>query len=94
MLHFDSHMGSLKVGKDADVVVWSDNPLSIYARVEQTFIDGIRFYDSLLDAQKRDEIRKERARLIQKMLDDKSAGASTQQPAPKGKSEVQIGDEQ
>ena len=100
MLHFDSHMGSLKVGKDADVVVWSDNPLSVYARVEQTFIDGIRFYDSLLDAQKRDEIRKERARLIQKMLDDKSAGAPRRRNnrLPKGpaKSEdwVQIGDEQ
>jgi len=40
----------------------------------QTFIDGIRSYDSQLDAQKRDEIRKERARLLQKMLDDKGAG--------------------
>jgi len=93
MLHLDSHMGSIKAGKDADVLVWSDNPLSIYARVEQTFIDGIRFYDVQQDAQKRDDIRKERARLIQKMLDDKSAGAATQAPSPKGKLEIQIGDE-
>ena len=93
MLHLDSHMGSIKTGKDADVVVWSDNPLSIYARVEQTFIDGIRFYDSQLDAQKRDDIRKERARLIQKMLDDKTAGAATQQPVPKGKKDLTSGDE-
>jgi len=93
MLHLDSHMGSIKAGKDADVLVWSDNPLSIYARVEQTFIDGIRFYDVQQDAQKRDDIRKERARLIQKMLDDKSAGEATQAPSPKGKLEIQIGDE-
>ena len=93
MLHLDGHTGSIKAGKDADVVVWSDNPLSIYARVEQTFIDGIRFYDSQLDAQKRDDIRRERARIIQKMLDDKTAGAPTQQPAPKGKNDMTIGDE-
>ena len=93
MLHLDGHMGSIKTGKDADVVVWSDNPLSVYARVEQTFVDGIRFYDSQLDAQKRDDIRKERARLVQKMLDDKTAGAATQAPAPKGKNDIRIGDE-
>lgn len=93
MLHLDSHMGSIKTGKDADIVIWSDNPLSIYARVEQTFVDGMRLYDSERDAQKRDEIRKERARLIQKMLDDKSAGASIQQPTPKGKNGMTIGDE-
>jgi adenine deaminase len=87
MLHLDSHMGSLKAGKDADIVVWSDNPLSIYARVEKTFVDGVRFYDSERDAQKRDEIRKERARLIQKMLDEKKSGAPTQEPAPKGGNE-------
>ncbi len=93
MLHLDSHMGSIKTGKDADIVVWSDNPLSVYARVEQTFVDGMRLYDIGRDAQKRDEIRKERARLIQKMLDEKSAGAATQQPTPKGKKDLTIGDE-
>ena len=87
MLHLDSHMGSLKAGKDADVVVWSDNPLSIYARVEKTYIDGIPFYDTERDAQKRIEIRNERARLVQKMLDEKKAGGATQAATPKpGKS--------
>jgi imidazolonepropionase-like amidohydrolase len=93
MLHLDSHMGSLKVGKDADVVVWTDNPLSIYARVEQTFVDGMRLYDVNRDQQKRDEIRTERARLVQKMLDDKKAGGPVQQPGPKGKEGLLIGDE-
>ncbi|MDB5282462.1 MAG: amidohydrolase [Bacteroidota bacterium] len=93
MLHLDSHMGSIKAGKDADIVVWSDNPLSIYARVEKTFIDGIPFYDVDRDAQKREEIRKERARLVQKMLDDKKGGAPTQDPTPKGNMEIKCGDE-
>ncbi|HQR02365.1 MAG TPA: amidohydrolase family protein, partial [Ferruginibacter sp.] len=41
MLHVDSKVGSLKVGKDADIVIWSDNPLSIYAKAEKTIVDGI-----------------------------------------------------
>jgi imidazolonepropionase-like amidohydrolase len=83
MLHLENRTGSIKAGKDADIVVWSDNPLSIYAKAEKTFVDGILFYDIEKDAQKREEIRKERARLIQKMLDDKKAGGATQEPGKK-----------
>jgi imidazolonepropionase-like amidohydrolase len=83
MLHLDSHMGSIKTGKDADIVIWTDNPLSIYAVVEKTYVDGICFYDKDKDAQKRDYIRHERARLVQKMLDEKKAGAPTQDPVKK-----------
>ena len=82
MLHLDSRMGSIKVGKDADIVIWSDNPLSIYAIVEKTYVDGICFYDKDKDAAKRQSIKRERARLTQKMLDEKKAGAPTQE-APK-----------
>ncbi|HWB63327.1 MAG TPA: amidohydrolase family protein [Chitinophagales bacterium] len=94
MLHLDAHMGSIKAGKDADIVVWNTDPLSIYARVEETFVDGIRFYDSARDAQKRDAIQKERARLIQKLLEAKKGGAPTQEPKPKGSFEYNVGDEQ
>ncbi|MFN8308767.1 MAG: amidohydrolase family protein [Chitinophagales bacterium] len=83
MLHLDAHMGSLKAGKDADVVVWSDHPLSIYARVEQTYVDGICYYDSKADEAKRKLLNSERARLIQKMLDEKKGGAPTQEPVKK-----------
>jgi imidazolonepropionase-like amidohydrolase len=41
MLHVNDRVGSLKVGKDADVVVWSDNPLSIYAKSLYTIVDGL-----------------------------------------------------
>ena len=37
--------GSLKVGKNADVVIWSKNPFSVYALVERVFIDGATAYD-------------------------------------------------
>jgi imidazolonepropionase-like amidohydrolase len=93
MLHLDSHMGSIKVGKDADIVIWSDNPLSIYARVENTFVDGICFYDAQKDAQKREYIRTERARLTQKILDDKKGGAPTQDAVKKNNKAYSCGND-
>jgi imidazolonepropionase-like amidohydrolase len=83
MLHVDDKVGSVKAGKDADVVLWSDNPLSIYARPLQTYVDGIKYFDVETDKQLRDETRKERARLIQKMIDAKNKGEATQKPALK-----------
>jgi len=81
MMHIDQRVGSLKAGKDADVVLWSANPLSIYARVEKTFIDGIPYWDMDKDAQIRAQQQTEKARIIQKMVESKSKGARTQRPS-------------
>ena len=43
--------GSLVVGKNADVVIWSKNPFSVYALVEKVFIDGATAYDKESDFQ-------------------------------------------
>jgi len=83
LLHVDDRMGSIKTGKDADVVLWSDNPLSIYAKAEKTFVDGILYYDIERDQTLRQELQKERARLIQKMISEKQGGAKTQKPEMK-----------
>lgn len=83
LLHIDNRVGSIKVGKDADLVLWSDNPLSIYAKAEKTIIDGLIYYDLDEDVKQRAEIQKERARIIQKMLGEKKAGETTQKPANK-----------
>ena len=80
MLHIDNKVGSLKAGKDADVVVWSDHPLSIYARAEKTFVDGIAYWDIEKDARLRTAQKLERTRLIQKMKESKGKGAKTQKP--------------
>ncbi len=40
LLHIDDEVGSIKVGKSADLVLWSDHPMSIYSVVEKTMIDG------------------------------------------------------
>lgn len=80
MLHIDNRVGSLKAGKDADVVVWSDNPLSIYAKAEKTFVDGIPYWDIDKDAVVRVAMNVEKARIIQKMVESKSKGGKTQRP--------------
>jgi imidazolonepropionase-like amidohydrolase len=74
MLHVDSRVGSIKVGKDADLVLWSDNPLSIYARAEKTVVDGIVYFDRQKDAEIRKQQTAERNRLIQKMNGEKRSG--------------------
>jgi imidazolonepropionase-like amidohydrolase len=83
LLHLDDRMGSIKKGKDADVVIWSDNPLSIYAKVEKTIIDGTIYFDIEKDKELRENIAEERARLVAKMRGDKAAGKPTQKPNPK-----------
>ena len=83
VLHVDDRVGSIKVGKDADLVLWSDHPLSIYAKAEKTFVDGIKFFDREEDKEKRKEIIKERNRIIQKMLAKKQAGGKTRPVAGK-----------
>jgi hypothetical protein len=77
MLHVADRVGSIKVGKDADVVLWTDNPLSVYAKAEKTIVDGIVFFDLEKDAQMRKQILSERNRLIQKMISAKKDGAKT-----------------
>src|SRR5881275_2747569 len=56
MLHVDNRVGSIKTGKDADVVLWSDNPLSIYAKSLYTIVDGTVYFDREKDAQMRQEV--------------------------------------
>lgn len=83
MLHLDQRMGSLKVGKDADVVLWNDHPLSIYAKPEFTFVDGREYFSLRHDQQLRQQIQQERQRLVQAMLAVRKTGVATQPPTTK-----------
>jgi imidazolonepropionase-like amidohydrolase len=80
LLHIDDKVGSIKVGKDADVVLWSHHPMSIYAKVEKTIIEGKIFFDREEDIRKRGLIKKEKSNLIDMMLKEKIRGAKTQVP--------------
>ena len=82
MLHVADRTGSIKVGKDADLVLWSDNPLSIYAKSLLTIVDGTIYFDRDRDQQLRQDILKERTRLLQKMIGAKRGGERTIPAAP------------
>jgi N-acetylglucosamine-6-phosphate deacetylase len=67
-LRIDQYVGSLAVGKHADLVVWSGRPLSTLSRCEQTWIDGKRYFDLETDKALRRRDAELRSRLIQKAL--------------------------
>ena len=72
MLHLDTTTGSIEVGKDADLVLWTDNPLSVYSQVDKTFIEGQLYFDRNKEAELAERIKAERSRLISAMILDKS----------------------
>lgn len=78
MLHLDDKMGSIKVGKDACIVLWNDHPLSVYATVNKTIIDGAVFFDSEWDKLLTQKNIKEKAAIINKMIAEKKNGKKTQ----------------
>lgn len=81
LLHIDDKVGSIAVGKEADVVLWSDHPLSIYAYSEKTLIQGQTFFDFEKDKELQERNQKERMRLIKAMLNvTKKEGGETQIP--------------
>jgi imidazolonepropionase-like amidohydrolase len=102
-LRIDDRVGSLEVGKDADFVIWGDHPLSSYARAEQTWIDGRKYFDLESDEKMRTAAIAERERLIakalpkrmknlatqkaKKALDENADAVSSSAPEPKPKSE-------
>lgn len=77
MLHVADRVGSLKPGKDADVVVWSDHPLSIYAKSLYTIVDGAIYFDRVKDEQLQQKVDAERLRLVRKLNGEKRSGAPT-----------------
>ena len=68
LLHLDDRMGSLKIGKDADIVIWDGNPLSIYTKVEQTYVDGRLLYDKIKNKTLMNRDLNEKMRIINKMI--------------------------
>jgi len=78
LLHLDDRVGSVKVGKDADVVLWSGNPLSVYSKAEKTIIEGATYFDIKRDAMMRSQIQEEKSELINMMMQEKNKGLKTQ----------------
>ncbi|MBP9080591.1 MAG: amidohydrolase family protein [Flavobacteriales bacterium] len=75
-LHLDHRMGSVEAGKDADLVLWNNNPLGIGAAAQMTFVDGVRYYDRRREMDRAPQVEAERSRLTATMLAAKRAGAA------------------
>jgi imidazolonepropionase-like amidohydrolase len=82
MLHVADRVGSIAPGKDADLVIWSDHPLSIYAKSEKTIVDGAIVFDRAQDAKLQEALQVEKHRLVQKMIASKKGGAATRPSTP------------
>ena len=65
-LHIDQFTGSLEPGKDADFVLWSKSPLDSGTQCLQTWIDGKKYFDRALEAERTARLKKERDDLIAK----------------------------
>jgi imidazolonepropionase-like amidohydrolase len=65
-LRLDARIGSIEVGKDADLAIWTGHPLSVYSRVETTFIEGEIYFDRQRDLAQREAMRKEKEERLKK----------------------------
>jgi N-acetylglucosamine-6-phosphate deacetylase len=70
-LRIDNRVGAIKEGFDADIVVWTGDPMSTFSKAERTFVDGRELFSLEQDAKHRATIMAERQRLIAKLLDYK-----------------------
>lgn len=62
-LGIDKRTGSVEVGKDGDLVIWSEHPFSPYSHPEITMIEGEVYFDRAADIAKRSDLAKEREAL-------------------------------
>jgi imidazolonepropionase-like amidohydrolase len=88
-LGIDKRTGSIEQGKDADLVIWTAHPFSVYSRAETTIIEGDVYFDRNRDAQMRDTMAKEREALEQMEMNrpPSTGGAPPRIPAERRQEE-------
>jgi len=65
-LGIDKRVGSIDAGKDADLVIYNHDPVSVYAVVQKTIIDGTVYFDRARDIAGRAALEQERKELFEK----------------------------
>jgi imidazolonepropionase-like amidohydrolase len=71
-MKIDAFVGSIEVGKQADLTLWSGHPLSSLSRVHRTWVDGVERFSLERDASLRARNAADRERILQKLLKDKT----------------------
>jgi len=64
-LRIDDRVGSIEVGKDADLVIYNRHPLSVYAVPEQVYIDGQLYFDQEEDRERQHKLETEKQALLE-----------------------------
>lgn len=80
-LGIDKYVGSIEPGKQADLVVFDADPLSIYARVEKVFIDGEEYFDRERDAAERAQTDARKRGLMEKEKIDEKQRTPARRPS-------------
>ncbi|MFP5379797.1 MAG: amidohydrolase family protein, partial [Vicinamibacteria bacterium] len=80
-LRIQDRVGSIEIGKDADVVLWNRHPLSNYALPDRVYIDGTLYYDRLAEEQRLTELNTEKSRLA--ASEGRTSPATAPQPDPR-----------
>lgn len=90
-LRIDHRVGSIEVGKDADLAVFDAHPLSMFAKVLQTYVDGKLYFDIEMDEERQRALEEEKAALLEKMRAGRGGeGRMTDRVAPNGEEEEEI----
>jgi adenine deaminase len=79
-LGIDKRVGTIDVGKDADLAIYNRDPLSAYAVVQKTLIDGRVYFDRQRDIAERSERENEKKALMDKLK--KSAEKKPEEKKP------------
>ncbi|HSM60501.1 MAG TPA: amidohydrolase, partial [Longimicrobiales bacterium] len=88
-LGIDDRTGSIDAGKDADLAIYDGNPLSMFAKVVQTYVDGKLYFDIELDQERQRAIAEEKAALLERHGTSRSGGRTvTDRVAPGPREEV------
>jgi imidazolonepropionase-like amidohydrolase len=80
-LGVEDRVGSIEVGKDADLAIWNGHPFSVYSNVETTLIDGEIFFDKQRDLAMREARQRERAELERAPANQPARERERQRPA-------------
>jgi imidazolonepropionase-like amidohydrolase len=95
-LRIDNRVGSIEVGKDADLVIWNHHPLSSYALADRVYIDGTLYYDRSKEDARVSDLKAKKETLLKAEKAEKDArDAEKAEKAKAGKTgdESKTGDE-
>lgn len=73
-LGIDKRVGSIDVGKDADLVIFSRHPFSVYTMPEMTMIEGEIYFDRAEDLKQREALKREKDDLIKREREQRQGG--------------------